>query len=113
MRQLALKFFSRYGLLAQPSRVSKSVAAGRMESIRLAILDALGETGDEHFLQTMRKVRFAGDVQGLWYLRGEIMEALASMHGEASAHQQIEHLSVMFQGLLHGGLTSRASPLNH
>lgn len=111
MRQLALRFFSMSGLLARPARASKTAAAGRMESIRHAMLDALGEAGDDSFPQTMRKLRFASDVQGLWYLRGEIMEALASLHGEASAQQQVEHLSVMFQGLLPGGLSSRVSPL--
>ncbi|MDR3451347.1 MAG: hypothetical protein P4L96_00915 [Rhodoferax sp.] len=112
MRQLALRFFGMHGMLGRPARTSKSVIAGRMESIRLAMLDALGEIGDERFPQTIRKLRFASDVQGLWYLRGEIMEALASLHGEASARQQVEQLSVMFHGLLPGGLSSRVSPLN-
>ncbi|MEO6972599.1 MAG: hypothetical protein ABI135_04150 [Rhodoferax sp.] len=92
--------------------MSKTVLAGRLEGIRLAMLDALGEVGDERFPQTVRKLRFAKDVQSLWYLRGEIMEALSSLHGEASAHLQVDHFSVMFRGLLPGGLSSRVSPLN-
>ena len=98
--------------LVRPRRASKTALAGRLESIRLAMLDALGEVGDDRFPQTVRKLRFASDVQSLWYLRGEMMEALASLHGEASAHQQVDHLSVMFRGLLPGGLSSRVSPLN-
>ncbi len=101
-----------HGLLARPRRVSKAALAGRLEGIRLAMLDALGEVGDERFSQTVRKLRVASDVQSLWYLRGEIMEALASLHGEASAHRQVNHLSVLFRGLLPGGLSSRISPLN-
>lgn len=112
MRQLTLRFFSMHGLLVRPKRVSKTVLAGRLEGIRLAMLDALGEVGDERFPQTVRKLRFAKDVQSLWYLRGEIMEALSSLHGEASAHLQVDHFSVMFRGLLPGGLSSRVSPLN-
>lgn len=98
--------------LIRPRRVSKTALAGRLEGIRHAMLDALGEVGDDRFPQTVRKLRFANDVQSLWYLRGEMMEALASLHGEACARLQVDHLSVMFRGLLPGGLTSRVSPLN-
>ena len=32
-------------------------------------------------------IRYAGDVQGLWFLRGDLMAALASSHGEAAARE--------------------------
>ena len=111
MRQLTLGLFSMRGLLGRSGRGSKAVTAGRIESIRHAMLDALGDSGANDFPQTMNKVRFASDVQGLWYLRGEIMEVLAGLHGEASARREMEDLSVMFQGLLPRGLTTRASTL--
>jgi hypothetical protein len=112
MRQLTLRFLDMHGLLARPRHKSKTVLASRLEGIRLAMLDALGEGRDDSFPQVVSKLQFAKDVQSLWYLRGEMMEALARLHGEASAHLQVDHLSVMFRGLLPGGLASRVSPLN-
>lgn len=107
MRQLMLGFFSRRGLLGKSTRTSKTIVAGRIEGIRHAMLDSLGETGDSEFPQTASKVRYAGDVQGLWYLRGELMEALANLHGEVSARRTVEHLTSLFDGLLPRGLASR------
>ncbi|MBU6503167.1 MAG: hypothetical protein KGQ35_09925 [Burkholderiales bacterium] len=109
MRQLTLGLFSVRGLLGRSARASKAVVAGRIESIRHAMLNTLGETGDSEFPQTMNKVRYAGDVQGLWYLRGELMEALANLHGEVSARREVEHLTSMFDGLLPRGLASRVN----
>jgi hypothetical protein len=109
MRQLMLGFFSVRGLLGKSARMSKAAVTGRIESIRHAMLDSLGETGDSEFPQTVSKVRYAGDVQGLWYLRGELMEALANLHGEVSARRTVEHLTGLFDGLLPRGLTSRVS----
>jgi hypothetical protein len=39
------------------------------------------------------------------------MAALAAMHGEAAAREQIQQITRMFQGLLPGSLASRPSPL--
>lgn len=82
-----------------------------IEDIREAMLETLGEAGARHFQQVTRRIRYANDIQGLWYLRGDLMAALAAMHGEAQARQQISALNAMFQGLLPGSLNSRPSPL--
>ena len=50
-------------------------------------------------------------MQSLWYLRGDLMAALASSHGEAAAREKLETLSEMFEDLLPRGLRSRPSPL--
>ena len=51
------------------------------------------------------------DIQALWYLRGDLMAALAAMHGEVAARQKVAAVTQMFQGLLPNGLNSRPSPL--
>lgn len=62
----------------------------RTEEIRLAMLDCLGHSGCEAFPMTERKVRYAKDVQDLWYLRADIMAALSAMQGERVARQKVE-----------------------
>jgi len=100
-----------YGLLGTPSPPSESVLEDRTEDIRQAMLDMLGEPGARQFSQVTRRVRYANDVQALWYLRGDVMAALSAVHGEAEARDRISRLTGMFQGLLPAGLTSRPSPL--
>ena len=81
------------------------------EDIRQAMLDMLGAAGAQQFPQVTRRVRYANDVQALWYLRGDLMAALSDMQGEMLAREQILKLTAMCKGLLPAGLTSRPSPL--
>jgi hypothetical protein len=75
------------------------------------MLAALGDSGHKHFPQITRRIRYANDIHGLWYLRGDLMGALASMHGEAAARQKVASITAQFRGLLPGSLNSRPSPL--
>jgi hypothetical protein len=75
------------------------------------MLAVLGDAGLKHFPQITRRIRYANDVQALWYLRGDLMGALAAMHGEVVAREKLASITDMFQGLLPGGLHSRPSPL--
>ena len=97
---------SLYGLLghAQPSDTTLD---SRMEDIRESMLDLLGTSGPRDFPQVTRRIRYAGDVQSLWYLRGDLMAVLASLHGEAQARSHIQSLTDMFRGLLPKALTAR------
>jgi predicted urease superfamily metal-dependent hydrolase len=100
-----------YGLLGNPVAPSESMLETGTEDIRESMLVVLGEAGPKHFPQVTRRIRYANDIQALWYLRGDLMAALAAMHGEATAREKISSLTRMFQGLLPNGLTSRPSPL--
>lgn len=101
-----------YGLLAGSPRVpSESVLEDGTEDIRESMLSFLGDSGPKHFPQIIRRIRYANDIQALWYLRGDLMAALAAIHGEAAARQKIASVTAQFQGLLPGGLNSRPSPL--
>lgn len=100
-----------YGLLGASSQPSESMLENGTEDIRQAMLDMLGTTGAQQFAQVTRRVRYANDVQALWYLRGDLMAALSAMQGEVQAREQILRLTAMFKGLLPAGLTSRPSPL--
>jgi hypothetical protein len=100
-----------YGLLGNPASPTDSILETGVEDIREAMLALLGDTGTRQFAHVTRRIRFANDVQGLWYLRGDLMAALASLHGESAARQKVQEITNMFHGLLPGSLSSRPSPL--
>jgi hypothetical protein len=100
-----------YGLLGNPVAPSESILESGTEEIRESMLMVLGETGPKHFPQVTRRIRYATDVQALWYLRGDLMGALAAMHGEMAAREKVASITEQFQGLLPSGLNSRPSPL--
>lgn len=88
-----------------------SVKEGRIEEIRQAMLACLGDAGARQFPHIERRIRFSGDVEGLWFLRGDVLGAVAITHGEAHARKKIERITAMFKGLIPDGLNSRPSPL--
>lgn len=100
-----------YGLLGNPVVPSESILENGTEDIRESMLSELGESGPKHFPQLVRRIRYAADIQALWYLRGDLMGALASIHGEVAARAKVASITRHFQGLLPNGLNSRASPL--
>ena len=100
-----------YGLLGNPVTPSDSILEGGTEDIRESMLLVLGEAGPKQFPQVTRRIRYANDVQALWYLRGDLMAALAAMHGESTARETLASITAQFQGLLPNSLASRSSPL--
>jgi hypothetical protein len=100
-----------YGLLGNPVVPSESVLDTATEDIREAMLSLLAEAGGRQFANVTRRLRYANDIQGLWYLRGDLLAALASVHGEMAAREKVQRVTRMFHGLLPGSLNSRPSPL--
>lgn len=91
---------------AQASRV-----AAALEDIREAMLEGLGVTDAVTASKLELRVTHACDLQDLWYLRGDVMAAIAAVDGEAIARQKLNQISDMFRGLLPRSLTSRSSTL--
>jgi hypothetical protein len=100
-----------YGLLGNPVTPSDSELESGTEDIREAMLALLGEAGGKQFANVTRRVRYANDIQALWYLRGDLLATLAGVHGEAGARKKVQQITRMFDGLLPGSLNSRPSPL--
>ena len=109
MRLWKPTFTSLFGLLGS-QRASEEVddAIGEIQE---AMLEALGQTGAKSFPNVARRIMYAADLQALWYLRGDLMAALAALHGEADARETIQDISDEFDGLLPRGLSTRPSPL--
>lgn len=82
-----------------------------VENIRALMLGSLGASAGSSQAPVARRIRYAQDLQALWYLRGDLMAALAALHGESSARKVMLDISDEFDGLLPGGLASRPSPL--
>ncbi|WP_332813638.1 hypothetical protein [Ramlibacter sp.] len=102
---------SLYGLLGHSQPPSASTLDNRLEDIREAMLELIGDSGSQEFPHLMRRIRYAGEIQGLWYLRGDLMAALAARHGETAAREQVARITGLFKGLLPPGLATRPSPL--
>jgi hypothetical protein len=100
-----------FGLLGSALTPSDSTLHDGTEDIREAMLETLGEAGSKQFPNVIRKIRYADDIQALWYLRGDLMASLAAIHGEAGARQRIASITDQFRGLLPRGQMSRPSPL--
>lgn len=99
-----------YGLLGHP-QPSHSILEEGIEDIREAMLTLLGAGAPQKFPQITRRIRYANDIQALWYLRGDLMAAIAVDHGEMTARDKVAGITAQFQGLLPNGLNSRPSPL--
>lgn len=85
--------------------------AHRLEDIRVAMLDMLGENGANQFPQVARRIRYSGDALALWYARADLMHALADLYGERVAQTRMVSLSVLFEGMLPKGMASRPTTL--
>jgi hypothetical protein len=83
-----------------------------IDDIRDAMLALMPTALDEQYPHVVRRIRYATDIQALWFLRGDLMRALASACGEAAAREQVDAVSEMFEDLLPQGLRSRPSPLS-
>lgn len=75
--------------------------AERVERIRrvmLSFLTAGFPTASRQQLE--RRLRYATDVQTLWYLRGDLMAALSESTDERQAREKIQNITAMFRGLV-------------
>lgn len=81
--------------------------ANRTEDIRQLMLSELGQYGEKKFPAVARRIRYAPDVQGLWYARSDVMAILANTYGETAAREKIARISGKFKGLLPASLTKR------
>ena len=83
-----------------------------MEDIRHRMLALTSQDDGERGALLARRIRYANELQALWFMRGELMALLAHTYGEAAARQMVDSLSNMFSDLLPPSLQSRPSPLS-
>lgn len=86
--------------------------AHTMDEIREAMLAMTALDPGERAAGLARRIRYATDLQSLWFMRGELMQLLSRSYGEMAARGKVDELSALFADLLPSGLRSRPSPLN-
>ncbi|MBV8620102.1 MAG: hypothetical protein JOY84_14640 [Curvibacter sp.] len=77
----------------------------RLESVREAMLVSLGTADHENAKAVVQRIRYAADPDSLWYLRGDLLAALASTQGEQAARLHLRNITPLFEGLLPRSLT--------
>jgi hypothetical protein len=100
-----------YALFSTSYPSGNTESAAGLEDVRDAMLALIADIGDDA-AQLTRRMRYASDIQSLWYLRGDLMAVLANAIGEAAAREKITSLTDMFREMLPEGLRSRPSPLS-
>lgn len=103
---------SLYALLSVSTARPRLDDAAIMDQVREAMLTLTAEESGERANGLARRIRYATDLQALWFMRGEIMQLLARTHGEAVARERVEEISSLFADLLPSALRARPSPLN-
>ncbi|WP_256856750.1 hypothetical protein [Variovorax sp. KK3] len=79
-----------------------------MGQIRNAMLTLLQSHGGHSTQRVAQRVRFAGDMEALWYLRQDVLTALSAVDGEAAARKQMRDINRLFKGGLPGAMVPRA-----
>lgn len=78
--------------------VSEATPQVVIERIRKEMLFALDEyCNNDHYALDL-KITFAKDVAELWYLRPDLMFAIAACKDQATAEQTIAEISKLFKG---------------
>lgn len=82
-----------------------------IERVRLAMLAALdAHCGTDH-VHIDLAIRFAVDLPELWYLRPDLMQAIASSCDENTAQQVLRGITALFQGHFSSANASRFGSL--
>lgn len=85
------------GLLGagSPDAGTPMAEPARKAMLELLLLEGMGMEEAGH-LALLRRVRYARDLEALWYLRTELVLALACQHGERVARERVNALSLYF-----------------
>jgi hypothetical protein len=92
-------------LTTRPQPVMAS--AEHMDSIREAMLEILGEAGTRQWPRLATRIRYCRELDTLWALRGELMDACSKLHGEMHARRMLARVTDRFEGLLPHATGSR------
>ncbi|GAC1542822.1 MAG: hypothetical protein NVS2B4_21500 [Ramlibacter sp.] len=83
----------RVGVTADPE-------SARLEKIRAEMLAALQAGSENSFDLLADRIRFATDLESLWYLRSDLLTAVTQGAGAAAAQQALQGITSRFIGVL-------------
>ena len=92
---------SLHGLLGRDAPASTSwVRNHGLEEVRYAMIQCLVGLGGSEVARMNMRLRYAGDIEALWYLRSDLLDTLTLLRGEAIAQTVLDRITPMFQGQL-------------
>jgi len=100
---------------SSPQRLARQLASEESvtERVRDLMLGLIAQVEvSDRSRRLVHRLRYASDIQALWFMRGEVVAVLAIVHGEAEALHRVEQMSAEVRDSLPGGLRSRPSPLS-
>jgi hypothetical protein len=106
---IATKFMTTLQELFDKQPAASPSLGNKIEDIRQSMLNCIGKDASSKFPETERRVRFASNLEALWFLRPELLMAISSMAGELVAQGEVERISTLFDGLLPKSMSSRSS----
>lgn len=77
---------------------------GRVREAMLAVLTAHSGLAIERIAQ---RVRYADDMEALWYLRQDVFVGLSALMDEGQVRRDLERISLLFKGCLPGTMAPR------
>ena len=81
----------------------------QLVQIRTSMLSLLEARPGNTVHRVAQRVRFADDLEALWYLRQDVLTSLAEIDGEPSARRQMRRINSLFKG----GLPQTMGPRVH
>lgn len=77
-----------------------------MERVRARMLDLLARHEGGDFYRVAERIRYADEMESLWYLRQDLLAALSAVRGEAAARREVAPLNALFKGMLPHAMTA-------
>ena len=97
-----------FGWLESVSPSPAPDKARRVAAIRERMLREVMATSSAEGAFLVRRIATADDVQGLWYARADLMQAVGPVRGEARARELLAELTAMFDGLMPASVMASA-----
>ena len=96
----------RFRALTRPAALPAERERLGLERVRSHMLQMLSGHEGADFHRLAERVRYADELESLWYLRQDLLAALSTVHGEAAAARKVAPLKALFRGLLPAALTA-------
>ena len=96
-------------LLSFPGLSFRRSSDRQLVQIRTSMLSLLEARAGKTVDRVVQRVRFADDLEALWYLRQDVLTTLAEIDGEPAARRQMRRINSLFKG----GLPQTMGPRVH
>lgn len=97
-----------WALLGRPTCEAPEVV---LERVRLAMVFAMDAHCHKDLGRMDKAIRFAKDLTELWFLRPDLMQAIAARRDEATAQRELRSITELFVGHFSSANASRFGTL--